>query len=262
MEFQPHTSAWYDRLAQLQEGYYYPWKSQLAPFNGEDTYFDLVKATLSSTADVLEIGCGHGKDALELAPFCHSIFGYDRVASYIELAQKAAEKSGLTNVTFYCADSSVTANNNHSRIPAPYDHAFDLLISRRGPLHWIEDARRVARPGAILLELCVMETPSAPWDYLLPACFQSKKNMGSIREAVERRLQAANIALHSCWTFDVPEIFPDVEQLYRFLSFGYTIEEVPPFEEMRPTLEHIFSHYAGPQGLERRFGRLLWKAVV
>jgi hypothetical protein len=25
----------------LQHGYYYPWRSTVAPFNGEDTYLDL-----------------------------------------------------------------------------------------------------------------------------------------------------------------------------------------------------------------------------
>ena len=36
MPLQPHTPEWYDRLATLQPGYYYPWRSRPAAWNGED----------------------------------------------------------------------------------------------------------------------------------------------------------------------------------------------------------------------------------
>jgi mannose-6-phosphate isomerase-like protein (cupin superfamily) len=39
---------------------------------------------------VLDVGCGHGEVALELAPLCRSILAYDRVQPYIQLAKDAA----------------------------------------------------------------------------------------------------------------------------------------------------------------------------
>src|SRR5437764_1364321 len=38
---QPHSAAWYDRLATLQTGYQYPWQSRLGAWNGEAAYLAL-----------------------------------------------------------------------------------------------------------------------------------------------------------------------------------------------------------------------------
>jgi len=43
----PHGPEWYDRLARLQRGYHYPWKSVLPPFNGEDVYLHLLHRHLT-----------------------------------------------------------------------------------------------------------------------------------------------------------------------------------------------------------------------
>ncbi len=123
----PHSKAWYDRLAKAQPGYYFPWRSTLLPLNGEDCYLDLVRQHLAPDVDVLDIACGHGQVALELAPSCRSILAYDRVPSYIELARRAAAEGGTGNVTYVCADSSAEANGGLPRIPAA-DRSFDLLI--------------------------------------------------------------------------------------------------------------------------------------
>ena len=40
MGLRPHSNAWYDRLATLQQGYYYPWRSRIAPGNGQEAYVD------------------------------------------------------------------------------------------------------------------------------------------------------------------------------------------------------------------------------
>ncbi len=154
----PQTPEWFDRLTTLQEGYYYPWRSLLGPDNGEERYLALVRAHLHANADVLDVACGHGEDALTVAPLCRSVLGYDRTAPWIALARQAARQHGVTNATFVCHDSSPAANGGRGRLPAP-DAAFDLLLCRKGPFHWVEDARRVARPGAILLMLVPNPTP-------------------------------------------------------------------------------------------------------
>lgn len=261
---QPHSPEWYDRLTTLQDGYYYPWKSQLTPGNGEDAYQALVEAHLSPTTDLLDVGCGHGEVALELAPQCRSILAYDRVERYIEIAQENAQQQGIENITFLCSDSSLVANAGTASIPAE-PNSFDLLISRRGPLHWLEDARRVARPGAVLIQLNPLETPVPEWAEQLPEPLRSATGIEyryGMLNSVKQRLSLGGLELHSAWTFDVPEFFDEPQQLYRRLAWGYIPAEVPAWEETRATIEQIFSDYARAQGLALRHTRLLWMAVV
>jgi hypothetical protein len=82
------------------------------------------------------------------------------------------------------------------------------------------------------------------------------------RPAVEGRLAATGLAVDSWWSFDVPERFPDPEQLYAWLAWGGTPDEVPPLVAIRPLLERIFAAHGGPEGLAIRRRRYLWTAVV
>jgi SAM-dependent methyltransferase len=250
----------------MQEGYHFPWRSRIAPCNGEDAYLDLVRAHLARDTDVLDVGCGQGEVALEIAGLCRSVVAYDRVVAYIELAGDAARRRGVGNVTFVCADSSSEPNGGRPRVPAE-PGSFDLLISRRGPLHWIEDARRVARAGAVLIQLNPMEMPVPVWADDLPPVLRALKAYeeyaaGSIRGSVERRLALGGLSLHSCWTFDVPEVFDDPAQFYTALVWGHSPEEVPPFDAVRAEIERLFTRHAGHEGVTTRHRRFLWRAMV
>jgi 23S rRNA (guanine745-N1)-methyltransferase len=246
----------------MQPGYYYPWKSSIAPFNGEDAYLDLLWQHLSPEKGVLDSGCGHGDVALRMAPLCRSVLAYDRVAPYIEIAQAEALMRDIRNVAFLCADSSGEANSGDPRIPASAA-SFDVLTSRRGPLHWIEDARRVARPGAVLIQLNPMDGPPPEWNQELPEALRlSETAPWPVRSSVERRLLIGGLKLHSCWSFDVPEVFDDPEQLYVRLAWGRAPGEVPTLADVRDVLERIFVHYARSEGLVMRHRRFLWKSIV
>ena len=265
MTIQPHAPNWYDRLSSLQHGYFYPWKSRIAPHNGEDAYLNLVRQYLTSETDVLDVGCGHGDVALELAPHCRSILAYDRVESYIQIAQRVAQEKNVENVTYLCFDSSDEFNNGVVRIPAE-TRSFDLMISRRGPLHWLEDARRVARPGAILIQLNPLETPLPPWANLLPEPLRSAAGIefhSGMLNTVKYRLELGGLELHSAWTYDVPEFFDDPHELYTRLSWRYIPKEVPSWDDVKSIIEQIFSDYSsGSNGLAMRHTRLLWTAFA
>jgi len=265
MNIQPHAPNWYDRLSSLQHGYYYPWKSRIGPRNGEDAYLNVVHQYLTSEKDVLDVGCGHGELALELAPHCRSILAYDRVESYIQIAQESAQEKNVENVTYLYFDSSHESNNGIVRIPAEAQ-SFDLMISRRGPLHWLEDARRVARAGAILIQLNPLETPLPPWADLLPEPLRSAAGIelqSGMLNTVKYRLELGGLALHSAWTYDVPEFFDDPHELYTRLSWGYIPGEVPSWDDVQSIMEQIFSDYSsGSDGLAMRHTRLLWTAFV
>ena len=263
MSLTPLTPAWYDRLATLQQGYAYTWRSHLEPWHGEAVYRALVRRHLHPGTEVLDVACAQGEVALDIAPYCRSVVGYDRTAAWIALARQAASDRGLSNARFVCHDSSAEANGGRVRLPAP-DAAFDLLICSKGPFHWIEDARRVARPGAVLLMLVPDWTPLTAWTAELPEPlrWQGSDDPHWARPAIEQRLAIARLSLHSWWSLDVPEPCPDPEALYAWRTWGCTQDEGPSFAEVAEDLERIFARYRGPGGLEIRRRRYLWKAVV
>jgi SAM-dependent methyltransferase len=263
MSLRPHSPAWYDRLAENQEGYYYPWHSSLPPFHGEALFPVMVRQYLSPQMDVLEVACAHGELSLSLAPHCRSVLAYDRIASWVNRAQRAATARGLTNITFVCHDSSSEANGGQPRLPAS-DGAFDLLICSKGPFHWILDARRVARPSAILLMLVPDVDPITPWHARLPEALRwpAAPDPNWARPAIEQQLSAIGLEIDCWWSFDVPESFADPDQLYRWLSWGRAPDDIPSLAEVRPTLEAIFRQFGRAGGVEKRTRRYIWKATV
>lgn len=263
MRLVAQTREWHDRLATLQAGYYYPWRSQLPAWHGEDAYLELVHHHLRPDSDVLDVACGHGQVALSIASQVRSVLAYDRTVPWIDLAQHEAGTRAITNAAFVCHDSSPAANGGHPRLPAE-DASFDLLICSKGPFHWIEDARRVARPGAALLMLVPDAVPLTPWYELLPVPLRWREapDPNWARPAIEGRLASVGLSLHSWWSFDVPEVFPDPEQLYTWLTFGATPDEVPPFGMVRPLLERIFTGYGDGEGVAIRHRQHLWKATI
>ncbi len=260
MSLKPHSPEWYDRLSTLQSGFYYPWNSKLPVLNGEDVFLSRLGDIVSPKKDVLEVGCGHGELALQIAASCQTILAYDRVPAYIELAQASAVQQKASNVTFVCADSSI-ATNRQARIPAG-EQLFDVIYSRRGPLHWIDDARRIARPGAILLQLNPAPPPPPIWNKSLPKAFQLPEFAApTMEQTVRERLAQNNLTIHSCWTFQVQETFPTPEDLYTFITWGHDPTDVPPLMQIAPTLNSIFQDYGTPDGLDVPFGRFLWQSV-
>jgi SAM-dependent methyltransferase len=264
MTLQPHSPEWYDRLATLQDGYHFPWNSQVAPLNGETAFLDLVRKHLTPNADLLDVGCGHGDVALEFAPHCRSILAYDRIKSFIQIARNNARENGVSNLRFVCGDSSSAKNEGITKIPAETD-SFDVMISRRGPLHWLEDAKRVGRSSAVLIQLNPLETPIPAWADLLPEPLRSACGIEyqyGMLNSVKYRLKLGGLELHSAWTYDVPEYFPDPKELYKRLAWGYILGEVPLWEKVAPIFSEIYAQFAGLEGLVLRHTRLLWKAIV
>jgi len=261
----PHTDEWYDSLAAVQKGYYYPWESLKAEGNGEDAYLMLIKQHLTPESRVLEIGCGHGEVALEIAPLCKEIIAYDRVSSYIDIARESAADLSLDNVKFLCHDARDLV---HDQITLPADdQSIDLIISRRGPLHWLRDARRVGHKDTVLIQLCPMEEPIPAWSSKLPHIMHYENcgrytGAGSIHQSVENRLNQHGLVLHSGWGFDVPEIFTDPSQLYKVLTWGLPQDEIPAYEDVEHRLQGIFESHEEQGGIVLRHCRYLWKAVI
>ena len=64
----PHSVEWYEKLATNQKDY--PSSTvdvEVGAHDGESFYLDFVKEHLRTDKDVMDVGCGHGDDALRLA---------------------------------------------------------------------------------------------------------------------------------------------------------------------------------------------------
>ena len=227
---------------------------------------------LDSEMDVLEVACAQGDLSLAMAPRVRSVLAYDVTPDYIDLACKAAKQLGITNAKFLVFNSRAQFNGGQVHIPAE-DHSIDLWVNSKGPFHSILDAPRVCRPGAVMLMLVPSGGVPAggqpmPWSDLLPEPFRSwgrpeaQNDPNWSYKAIKENLDEAGLHLHSWWDFDVPCYIPEPRDLYINLSWIYMEDEVPSYEEVAPAFERVFKEFAGPQGLENRWRRSIWKAVI
>ena len=100
-----HSNSWYDHLATLQQGYFYPWHSVIGNRNGEQAFLELIADYGGNSVNVLEIACGHGEMTLTIADQYGHITAYDRVPEYIDLANQAKTIRSVSNVDFRCYDA-------------------------------------------------------------------------------------------------------------------------------------------------------------
>lgn len=250
-------------LAAEQGGYFYPWASRLDGEDGEGAYTALVEAHLSPGVTVLEAGCGHGPDMLLFAPKAARYVAYDAVPEFITIARAAADRAGLTNVELIAVNSSARFNDGASRTPAE-DKSVDLIISRRGPTNWIDDARRVCRPGARLIQINPLPTPAPDWNDELPpnlrlAADPANPLPDDLPAEITAELTAAGLSIDQAWTFDVAEIFDTPEDLYRALTWLRFGDDRISWEAARPSLEVVFSRRAAVSMCKRRY---LWTALI
>jgi len=271
MKLTPHSEEWYLWLSRKQKGYFYPGRRTLPLWHGEDNFRALVFEHLRPEMDVLEVACAQGDLALDMAPHVRSVLAYDATPDYIDLARRAAAERGITNAKFLVHNSRAQYNDQQVRIPAE-DQSIDLWVNSKGPFHPILDAPRVCRPGAVMLMLIPDGGAPAgrlpdPWRDLLPEGlrqpFSAKRDDPNwAYKSITWNLAEAGLRLHSWWDIDVPETIPSPEDLYIGLTWFLTEGEAPAYAEVEAALERIFKEFAGPQGLENRWRRSIWKAVV
>ncbi len=219
--------------------------------DGEQAYLDLVRGKLGPTSQIMDVGCGHGGVALLLASDCDHIVAYDRIHSYVEVAQRNAQAAGATNVSYLTHDAR-SSEDGGIHLPAE-DQSLDMIISRHGPLHWIAYAGRVLRPGGAMVGLMPMEEPIPAWTSKLPQILYYESSgrhtgTGSIHQSVENRLHQAGLTLHSGWGFDVPEIFSEPRQLYNVVTWGLPQDRIPDYDEVSHRFERVFETYTEPRG--------------
>ena len=107
-----------------------------------------VQEYLSPDQTVLEIGCGTGTTALQLAPFTRSLLATDSSPRMIEIAREKLAASPVSQLTFQVADAA-----NTLPAAASYDAllAFNVLHLMLDLDHALAMSVRALRPGGLLI---------------------------------------------------------------------------------------------------------------
>ena len=96
---------------------------------------------------VLDVGCGTGAQVIYAARYCRRVIGVDPSKESIMEAQKKAERLGLSNIEFHCADLS-DAKIEEGSVDCVLSYG-DVL----GHIPWyertIDAVSRACRPGAL-----------------------------------------------------------------------------------------------------------------
>lgn len=98
---------------------------------------------------LLDVGCGSGTItaglAAKVAP--GEVVGVDTSAKVLEIAQEAADRAGVDNVTFRTADATALPFED-----ASFDvvHAHQVLQHLTEPVTALREMRRVTRPGGVV----------------------------------------------------------------------------------------------------------------
>ena len=206
------------RWVELQDRY----DRQLEPF--ADVLLDV--SSLSSSATVLDIGCGCGATTRRAARRSERAVGVDISGPMLERARATAASEGVTNVEFVQADVQTNA----------FDEGFDTAISRFGvmffddPLAAFANVASALRPAGRLAFVCWQELARNDW-LLLPGMAAARylplpEQSGgpgpfslADRDALNTLLQSAGFAAIDIASYEVPML----------LGGGGTVDEALSF---------------------------------
>lgn len=248
-------------------GFAHRWQSAVAAGNGEDAFIALVDQYLRPDCDVLDLGCGHGELTLILAARCRTIVGIEREAGYLELAKELAAEQKVTNAQFFQVNLAGVGDEDRVFAGIPLaDDSIDLFVNRRGPLlqRYLDEAIRVARPGAVMVGLHPTGTPVPSWCDELPEPYRKVLMAFSFDEVagwVTAPLRTAGIADYSLWWIDVPEFLRTPYELHVRLG-GAQSTDAPEYQAIEPQLTKIVEQQGTSQGVVLRHQRLLWQAYL
>lgn len=91
-------------------------------YTTEEVAFLIQTLSLDSPKKILDLACGHGRHANNLAGFGHDVTGIDQSQEFLDIASEEAEKKGV-HVRYLCCDS-----RNYCESEA-YDYVIHLFSS-------------------------------------------------------------------------------------------------------------------------------------
>ncbi len=120
----------------------------------------------SSTAEVLDIGCGAGHASFTAAPLVSKVIAYDLSSAMLAVVEQSAKQRQLTNIDIQQGPAE--------HLPFA-DQSFDIVISRYSAHHWhdvpraLREIKRVLKPAGQLIMMDI----AAPGLPLLDIWLQS-----------------------------------------------------------------------------------------
>jgi ubiquinone/menaquinone biosynthesis C-methylase UbiE len=133
--------------------------TEIAAFMRQSGEARIESMTISSTLDVLDLGCGDGTTAIPLAKTGANVTGIDIARNLVEAGNKRASAEGLTRRRFQEGDAS--------NLQEVENDSFDLALSIFGaifaprPFDVAREMVRVTRPGGrIVMGNCIPNDPT------------------------------------------------------------------------------------------------------
>ena len=124
---------------------------------GTSQEIDFLRAELpmADGCRVLDVGCGPGRHALELARRGHQVVGVDVSETFIDVARSSARDEGLVDATFHVADARDV--DHMTAIGVGFDvaiclcqGAFGVMIDDADDGAVLESIAAMVRPGGLL----------------------------------------------------------------------------------------------------------------
>lgn len=210
----------YDKVAKEFGGYGFstnePKYDSIYPYGNPEAIFKeklLELATPSTVA--LDIGCGDGKFAFEIADQFSEIIGLDSSKELIAIAQQKMENLNVKNISFIFGDASKT----------PFeDRSFDIIFNRRGPSFYAEYSR-LLKYGGYYIEIGIGEQDAME----LKKTFGRGQNFGTwdTSRLTADKLEFQRLGLELIWL----ENYTYSEQYQSIAEFEIFLKGVPIFED-------------------------------
>lgn len=145
-----HSIRFWDRIAPKYAA------EPIADMAGYEATLQRTQSLLSAAHEVLEVGCGTGSTALQLAPFTRRLLATDASAGMIAIAQERLTAQPIPQLNFAVADADDAAWGQ-----SLYDAvlAFNMLHLVSDLDHVLERLVLALRPGGLLISKtpCVAE---------------------------------------------------------------------------------------------------------
>ncbi|MEV6505637.1 class I SAM-dependent methyltransferase [Streptomyces sp. NPDC051642] len=156
--FAPEADRWSPRGASWWDGFYADRDKPVPFFVAKPDenlvgYFD--RGLIGGGGRALDLGCGPGRNALQLAAWGFAVDGVDLSPTAVAWAEERAHVSGI-RARFHCGDAFALAG---TRLPGPYDLVYDS-----GCFHHLPPHRRISY-------LPLLDQVLAPGGHFALTCF-------------------------------------------------------------------------------------------
>lgn len=229
----------YSRVATRFGGYHSgAQRTEVFPGGEPEDVFDQVVTGLGSAAgQLLDAGCADGRNLLRVAPSFEHVLGIDLAPEMLDSAERHRSAAGAENVEFALRDAAATG--------LPGSH-FDVVTSRRGPLH-VDEFKRVLKPGGSLVYLGIGEQDARELKEVFGRGQLYRRWQGvPVAQEVQRQLETAGFAILRNEYFTYQEFFHSPAEFDVFLQL------VPIFEDYDSVADgEPFDRYVAGASSER-----------